>query len=293
MRYLKLYEDYSDQFKFLNDTTLNKEKLVDDLMGALVELIDRKFNVNVTPGRNSLWIEIKKIGDPNGDQFYNGWDEFELDEIEEDVRQVSDYIKSKYNDILIEYSPETRWENKCFFSLDDINIKDIICFDIYIKYNNVSESFVRPVNGGTNNKDWDSDGFKSNKDGLKEAIENIFIELEDDGHTLDVRLGKMGIAVTIEHKQRDEVNNEVIELVPVNYELSKECSESVFEYIKERNPDLQSKVGIDIKYQIEHYTVVDSEDTVYKDWKRDIVYDDFPSIEWKDKIIQLKIYLTI
>lgn len=298
MRYLKLYENF---YQDNND----KDKLSDNIESSLVNLVDIGFVVDVSVGNDAILIEIKKKGDPEIRRqtltINQGWDFFTFDDIEDDIRLLSDYLNDKYKDIKIEYSPETRWDNKSYFNLDDIdNGTDLVSFDIYIKEipkNNIfiKENFTRPIDAGNNNKDWGKDGFKGNESDLEQSIKNIFVELEDDNHVIDVRLGKMAITISLEHRQKDEVNNEGLDLTPINYELTKECSESVLEYIIERNPDLSNRNGIQVMYQVEHYNIVENEDTgtIYKDWQRDSIYKKFPGDEWKDKIIQLKIYISV
>jgi archaellum component FlaD/FlaE len=117
MRYIKLFEGFNE----------DKEKLSNDISGSLVELYDKGFDIQVSVSTNSIIVEIKK------QESFEG--EFMFDEIEDEVKQLCDYMSEKYNDLEIDYSPETRWANYSYSSLEeipeDIIFSDIIAFDLF------------------------------------------------------------------------------------------------------------------------------------------------------------------
>ena len=138
-----------------------------------------------------------------------------------------------------------------------------------------------------------STGFLKDEEGLKEIVRNIFIELEDTNHRVFIDVDKLSIVVDIEPIFKDEIVNEIYDY-SVDYDIAKECSESFVEYIKERNPNIDSRVGLNVKYKIEYYENVKSDDgvTKYKNWGKES-FTEFPGEEWRDKIFQLKIILSV
>ena len=79
-------------------------------------------------------MEIIKEGDTeNHNNFYEGYDEFELYQIKDEVLQLEDYIKATY-DIKVEYIPETKFDMYTYseFSFIPDNL-DLVRFDIYFK----------------------------------------------------------------------------------------------------------------------------------------------------------------
>ena len=76
MRYIKLFESFND-----------RDKLKENIAACLVELSDKGFEITIDINDSYINIEIsKKGGEIEGDPaFYQGWDNFELDEIEDEI----------------------------------------------------------------------------------------------------------------------------------------------------------------------------------------------------------------
>lgn len=292
MRYIKLFEGFNE----------DKENLRDDISASLVELYDKGFDIQVTISTNSIIVEIKKQ-----ESFEDG--EFMFDEIEDEVKQLCDYMSEKYSDLEIDYSPETRWTNDSYSSLQEIpeNIifSDIIAFDLFFTnksgyFNKTNENYEQEdkdyldhkASSGVN-RHYFSTGFLKDEKGLKEMVRNIFIELEDTNHRVFIDVDKLSIVVDIEPIFKDEIINEIYDY-SVDYDIAKECSESFTEYIKERNPNIDNRVGLNVKYNIEYYENVKGDDgvTKYKNWGKKS-FTEFPGEEWRDKIFQLKIILSL
>lgn len=300
MRYIKLFESFND-----------RDKLKENIAACLVELSDKGFEITTVINDSYINIEISKKGGDDeieGDQggyisdFYQGWDSFVLDEIEDEIIQVSDYISETY-DIDTEYIPETRWDNVLYTNLKDIpDGLDLIRFDVYFYFNKTNENYEQEdkdylghkASSGVNRHGF-STGFLKDEEGLKEIVRNIFIELEDTNHRVFIDVDKLSIVVDIEPIFKDEIVNEIYDY-SVDYDIAKECSESFVEYIKERNPNIDSRVGLNVKYNIEYYENVYYKDnpelTKYKNWSKKS-FTEFPGEEWRDKIFQLKIILSV
>lgn len=123
MRYIKLFENFGD-----------KDKLKENIEACLVELSDKGFEITIDINDSYINIEIsKKDEEIEGDPaFYQGYDNFELYEIEDEIIQVCDYISEMYDDVIFEYIPETRWENPGYSELEKIpDGLDLIRFDLY------------------------------------------------------------------------------------------------------------------------------------------------------------------
>jgi hypothetical protein len=293
MRYIKLFENFND-----------RDKLKENIAACLVELYDKGFEITTVINDSYINIEISKKGSDDeieGDPaFYQGYDSFVLDEIEDEIIQVSDYISEMY-DIDTEYIPETRWDNVLYTNLKDIpDGLDLIRFDVYFYFNKTNENYEQEdkdylghkASSGVNRHGF-STGFLKDEEGLKEIVRNIFIELEDTNHRVFIDVDKLSIVVDIEPIFKDEIVNEIYDY-SVDYDIAKECSESFVEYIKERNPNIDSRVGLNVKYKIEYYENVKSDDgvTKYKNWGKES-FTEFPGEEWRDKIFQLKIILSV
>jgi hypothetical protein len=293
MRYIKLFESFND-----------RDKLKENIAACLVELSDKGFEITTVINDSYINIEISKKGSDDeieGDPaFYQGYDSFVLDEIEDEIIQVSDYVSETY-DIDTEYIPETRWDNVLYTNLKDIpDGLDLIRFDVYFYFNKTNENYEQEdkdylghkASSGVNRHGF-STGFLKDEEGLKEIVRNIFIELEDTNHRVFIDVDKLSIVVDIEPIFKDEIVNEIYDY-SVDYDIAKECSESFVEYIKERNPNIDSRVGLNVKYKIEYYENVKSDDgvTKYKNWGKES-FTEFPGEEWRDKIFQLKIILSV
>jgi hypothetical protein len=204
-------------------------------------------------------------------------------------------------DIDTEYIPETRWDNVLYTNIKDIpDGLDLIRFDVYFYFNKTNENYEQEdkdylghkASSGVNRHGF-STGFLKDEEGLKEIVRNIFIELEDTNHRVFIDVDKLSIVVDIEPIFKDEIVNEIYDY-SVDYDIAKECSESFVEYIKERNPNIDSRVGLNVKYKIEYYENVKGDDgvTKYKNWGKES-FTEFPGEEWRDKIFQLKIILSV
>lgn len=121
----------------------DKSKIRENIDSCLVELKDKGFDINIIIYDDYINVVIQKGFDIDNDNFYNGYDEFDLYEIEDEVIQLEDYIKAKY-DVDVEYIPETKYDMKSYYNLKDIlpyvgrcNIQthdlNIIRFDIYFR----------------------------------------------------------------------------------------------------------------------------------------------------------------
>ena len=130
----------------------DKSKIRENIDSCLVELRDKGFDINIIIYDDYINVDIQKQGDIDNDEnfyepgtgtFMDGYDEFDLYEIEDEVIQLEDYIKAKY-DVDVEYIPETKYDMKSYYNLKDIlpyvgrcNIQthdlNIIRFDIYFK----------------------------------------------------------------------------------------------------------------------------------------------------------------
>jgi len=295
MRYIKLFESFND-----------RDKLKENIAACLVELSDKGFEITTIINDSYINIEISKKGGDDEIEgepaFYQGYDNFELYEIEDEIIQVSDYVSETY-DIDTEYIPETRWDNVLYTNIKDIpDGLDLIRFDVYFYFNKTNENYEQEdkdylghkASSGVNRHGF-STGFLKDEEGLKEIVRNIFIELEDTNHRVFIDVDKLSIVVDIEPIFKDEIVNEIYDY-SVDYDIAKECSESFVEYIKERNPNIDSRVGLNVKYNIEYYENVYYKDnpelTKYKNWNKKS-FTEFPGEEWRDKIFQLKIILSV
>jgi len=208
-------------------------------------------------------------------------------------------------DIDTEYIPETRWDNILYTNLKDIpDGLDLIRFDVYFYFNKTNENYeqdkdwsvISKGSSKVNNYHFDK-GFLSNEEELKERVRNIFIELEDTDHDVSISIDKLSISVFIEASEKmvragtafSEINNEPNEY-SIDYDLTKDCCETFIEYIKDRNPNVDSRLGLNTKYTIEYYNL--EKGSGIKDWKREYL-DVFPSPWIKDKITELKITLSV
>ena len=129
MRYIKLFESFN----------IDKVKLKENIEACLVELFDKDFEILTTIDNEFIGISIERKGDENeieGDPIlYTGYD-FELYEIEDEIRQVSDYISEMYDDVTFEYIPETRIDNPGYSKLEEIPDGLVLTrFDLYVHIN--------------------------------------------------------------------------------------------------------------------------------------------------------------
>lgn len=139
MRKIISFKLFESNFDFSGD----KSKIRENIDSCLVELKDKGFDINIIIYDDYINVVIQKGFDIDNDNFYNGYDEFDLYEIEDEVIQLEDYIKAKY-DVDVEYIPETKYDMKSYYNLKDIlpyvgrcNIQthdlNIIRFDIYFR----------------------------------------------------------------------------------------------------------------------------------------------------------------
>lgn len=166
---------------------------------------------------------------------------------------------------------------------------------LFEDFSKVEDKDYGDSRGSSNiNKHHFSHGFLKYEEELKEIVRNIFIELEDTNHTVLIDIDKLSIVVDIEPIVEDQINNEMHNY-SVDYDIVKECSENFVEYIKERNPNIDNRIGLKVKYSIEFYdNVINDYGTIeYKNWGKRYFYDEFPHEEWKGKIFQLKIVLGL
>jgi hypothetical protein len=269
MKYIKLFENFSN---------IDKAKLKENIAACLVELYDKGFEITTIINDSYINIEISKKGDDEieGDPaFYQGYDNFELDEIEDEIIQVSDYVSEMY-DIDTEYIPETRWDNILYTNLKDIpDGIDLIRFDVYFYFNKTNENYEQEPD-----KDWGNDGFETNKEELEKRVEDIFVELVDEGYLVDAEVSFLSINVHI-NRLKDNVYEDGIF---IDNELVRNCAEEFVEYIRERNPKTQSELGLGVRYEINYGQLA---------MHRSYIYDNFPGPEWDNKIVDLKIALSI
>lgn len=269
MRYIKLFEGFNE----------DKENLRDDISASLVELYDKGFDIQVTISTMNIFVEIKKQ-----ESFEDG--EFMFDEIEDEVKQLCDYMSEKYSDLEIYYSPETRWNNDSYDSLEeipeDIIFSDIIAFDL--SFTNKSGYFTEKTYESyeqEEDKDWGKDGFETNKEELKKRVENIFLELVDENYLVDVEISFMSISVSI------QLNNENVQSFEENKyidnELVKDYAETFIEYIKERNNNIDSELGLGVRYELNQ-----GQNAMHRKY----IYDYYPEPEY-NTIAELKIVLGI
>ena len=299
MRYIKLFEGFNE----------DKENLRDDISASLVELHDKGFDIQVTISTNNIIVEIRKQ-----ESFEDG--EFMFDEIEDEIKQLCDYMSEKYSDLEIDYSPETRWTNDSYSSLEeipeDVIFSDLIAFDLF--FTNKSGYFTEKTyenyeqepdkDGSVNSKGSSKvnrfhfdNGFLSDEEGLRERVRDIFIELEDTSHDVTIDIDKLSISVFIDASDTivragtnySPINNELNEY-SIDYDLTKDCCETFIEYIKDRNPNVDSRLGLNTKYTIEYYDLEKGSGT--KEWIREYS-EEFPRIELKNKITELKITLSV
>ena len=147
------------------------------------------------------------------------------------------------------------------------------------------------------NRPYFSTGFLKDEEGLKERVRNIFIELEDTDHDVSISIDKLSISVFIEASEKmvragtafSELNDELNEY-SIDYDLTKDCCEAFIEYIKDRNPNIDSRLGLNTKYTIEYYNL--EKGSGIKEWRREYL-DVFPSPWIKNKINELKITLSV
>ncbi len=136
MRYIKLFENFS----------LSKHiKIRENIESCLVELTDKGFEVSTYVDYKYINVEIVK--DYNDYDALHNSEDFELCDIQDDVKQLTDYISETYHDKLlrVEYIPETRFNNNVYSKLEDIpDGLDLIRFDVYFYFENLGmfESFI-------------------------------------------------------------------------------------------------------------------------------------------------------
>ena len=130
MRNIKSFKLFESTFGFSGD----KSKLRENIDSCLVELRDKGFDINIIIYDDYINVEIIKEGDTeNHNNFYEGYDEFELYQIKDEVLQLEDYIKATY-DIKVEYIPETRFDMYSYSEFSFITDSlDLVRFDIYFK----------------------------------------------------------------------------------------------------------------------------------------------------------------
>ena len=302
MKYIKLFENFSN---------IDKAKLKENIEACLVELTDKGFEI--TTIIDDKYINVEIVKGYNEDNFLHHSDDFELHEIEDEIKQVSDYISEMYDDVIFEYIPETRFDNPAYSELEKIpNGLDLIRFDLYV-HTEKGPTGLRNYESYEQepDKDWSvnskgsskvnrfhfDNGFLSDEEGLRERVRNIFIELEDTNHDVTIDIDKLSISVFIDASDTivragtnySPINNELNEY-SIDYDLTKECCETFVEYIKERNPNVYSRLGLNTKYTIEYYDLEKGSST--KNWIREYS-EEFPSIELKNKMTELKITLSV
>lgn len=274
MRYIKLFESF----------TIDKVKLKENIDACLVELRDKGFDVYTTIDDKYINIEITKDGDAfddnNVDFLHNSYD-FELYEIKDEIKQVSDYISEMYDDVTFEYVPETRFDNKNYHVLEEIpDGLDFIRFDLYA---HIEKAGLRTYESyeQEEDKDWGKDGFETNKEELKKRVEDIFLELVDENYLVDVEISFMSITVSI------QLNNENVQSFEENKyidnELVKDYAETFIEYIEERNKNIDSEIGLRVRYELNQ-----GQNAMHRKY----IYDYYPEPEY-NTIAELKIVLGI
>lgn len=280
MRYIKLFENFSK---------VDKVKLKENIEACLVELIDKGFEI--TTIIDDKYINVEIVKGYNEDDFLHHSDDFELYEIEDEIRQVSDYIGEMYDNVIFEYIPETRFDNPGYSKLEDIpDGLDLIRFDLYA-HTEKGPTGHWCVNAGPvvrtyesyeqePDKDWGGEGFETNKEELKKRVEDIFVELVDEGYLVDVEVSFLSINVHI-NRLEDNVYEDGIF---IDNELVGNCAEEFVEYIRDRNPKTQSEMGIGVRYEVNY-----GQNAMHRSY----IYDNFPGPEWNNKIVDLKIALSI
>lgn len=130
-------------------------------------------------------------------------------------------------------------------------------------------------------KDWGKDGFETNKEELKKRVEYIFLELVDENYLIDVEISFMSITVSI------QLNNENVQSFEENKyidnELVKDYVETFIEYIKERNKNIDSEIGLRVRYELNQ-----GQNAMHRKY----IYDDYPGPEY-NTIAELKIVLGV
>lgn len=270
MRYIKLYENFRD-----------RDKLKENIAACLVELSDKGFEITTIIDDSYINIEISKKGgdEIEGDPaFYQGWDSFELDEIEDEIIQVSDYVSETY-DIDTEYIPETRWDNILYTNIKDIpDGLDLIRFDVYFYFNKTNENYEQEPD-----KDWGKDGFETNEKELKKRVENIFVELVDEGYLVDVEISFMSISVSIKRDSELELMQEFSDNKFIDNEFVRDYVEIFIEYIRERNKNIHSEIGLRVRYELNQ-----GQNAMHRKY----IYDEFPGPE-NSQIVELEIVLGV
>lgn len=272
MRYIKLFESFSK---------VDKVKLKENIEACLVELRDKGFEV--TTIIDDKYINVEIVKGYNEDDSLHHSDDFELHEIEDEIKQVSDYIGEMYDNIYFEYIPETRFDNKLYNTLEDIpDGLDLIRFDLYV-HTEKGPTGLRTYENykQEEDKDWGKDGFETNKEELEKRVENIFVELVDEGYLIDVEISFMSIIVSI------QLNNENVQSFEENNyidnELVKDYVETFIEYIEERNKNIDSEIGLRVRYELNQ-----GQNAMHRRY----IYDDYPGPEY-NTIAELKIVLGV
>ena len=276
MKYIKLFENFSN---------IDKAKLKENIEACLVELFDKDFEILTIIDNKYINISIERKGDEDeieGDPIlYTGYD-FELYEIEDEIRQVCDYISEMYDDVTFEYIPETRWDNPTYSKIEAIPDGLILTrFDLYV-HTEKGPTGTRTYENyeQEEDKDWGKDGFETNKEELKKRVEDIFVELVDEGYLVDVEISFLSINVHI-NRLEDNVYEDGIF---IDNELVGNCAEEFVEYIRDRNPKTNSEIGLGVRYEVNY-----GQHAMHRSY----IYDNFPGPEWNNKIVDLKIALSI
>ena len=248
-----------------------RSKINSEINNVLIELTDNGFEIEIDhfskkiAEQNSILVSVHKI---NNNERFNS-----LEEIPEDI----------------------------IFS-------DIIAFDLFFTS---KSGYLTENNKQEPDKDWSvnskgsskvnrfhfDNGFLSDEEGLRERVRDIFIELEDTSHDVTIDIDKLSISVFIDASDTivragtnySPINNELNEY-SIDYDLTKDCCETFIEYIKDRNPNVDSRLGLNTKYTIEYYDLEKGSGT--KEWIREYS-EEFPRIELKNKITELKITLSV
>ena len=272
MRYIKLFENFSK---------VDKVKLKENIEACLVELRDKGFEI--TTIIDDKYINVEIVKGYNEDDFLHHSDDFELHEIEDEIKQVSDYIGEMYDNVIFEYIPETRFDNPGYSKLEEIpDGLDLIRFDLYA-HTEKGPTGTRTYENYEQepDKDWGKDGFETNKEKLKKRVEDIFLELVDENYLIDVEISFMSITVSI------QFNNENVQSFEENKyidnELVKDYVETFIEYIKERNKNIDSELGLGVRYELNQ-----GQNAMHRKY----IYDYYPEPEY-NTIAELKIVLGI
>jgi hypothetical protein len=271
MRYIKLFENFSN---------IDKTKLKENIEACLVELSDKGFEITTIIDNKYINVEIVKGYNEN--DFLHHSDDFELHEIEDEIKQVCDYISEMYDDIIFEYITETRFDNTGYSKLEEIpDGLDLIRFDLYV-HTEKGPTGLRTYENYEQepDKDWGNDGFETNKEELKKRVQDIFVELVDEGYLVDVEVSFLSINVHI-NRLEDNVYEDGIF---IDNELVGNCAEEFVEYIRDRNPKAQNELGLGVRYEVNY-----GQQAMHRSY----IYDNFPGPEWDNKIVDLKIVLSI